>query len=90
MGLNLSRVGWSSAVLTDPQGAAFQCVDTSSQQQTAELNDFLGSESRGVTVRRSFRPHQTVKGVLEAMGIPRTEVDLILVNGNAEDSRHWQ
>src|SRR5258705_3509618 len=54
----------------------------------AELNDFVGSESRGVTVRRPFRPHQTVKDVLEAMGIPHTEVDLILVNGNAEDSAH--
>ena len=28
----------------------------------AELNDFLGPESRGLTVRRPFRPHQTVKG----------------------------
>ena len=54
----------------------------------AELNDFLGPESRGVAVRRPFRPHQTVKDVLEAMGIPHTEVDLILVNGNAEDFAH--
>src|SRR5258708_36114537 len=54
----------------------------------AELNDFLGTESRGVTVRRPFRTHQTVKDVLEAMGIPHTEVDLILVNGNAEDFAH--
>jgi hypothetical protein len=29
-----------------------------------------------------------VKDVLEAMGIPHTEVDLILVNGNAEDFAH--
>jgi uncharacterized protein with PIN domain len=48
----------------------------------AELNDFLGPESRGVTVRRPFRSHQAVKDVLEAMGIPHTEVDLIVVNGN--------
>ncbi|MFL6087719.1 MAG: Mut7-C RNAse domain-containing protein [Mycobacterium sp.] len=54
----------------------------------AELNDFLGPESRGVTARRPFRPHQTVKDVLEAMGIPHTEVDLILVNGNAEGFAH--
>ena len=54
----------------------------------AELNDFLGPELRGVTVRRPFRTHQTVKDVLEAMGIPHTEVDLILVNGNAEDFTH--
>ena len=50
----------------------------------AELNDFLAPESRGVTVRRPFRPHQTVKDVLEAMGIPHTEVDLILVNGSPQ------
>ncbi|MGY4653809.1 Mut7-C RNAse domain-containing protein [Mycobacterium sp. URHB0021] len=54
----------------------------------AELNDFLSSESRGLTVRRPFRPHQTVKDVLEAMGIPHTEVDLVVVNGNAQDFAH--
>ena len=54
----------------------------------AELNDFLGPESRGITARRPFRPHQTVKDVLEALGIPHTEVDLILVNGNAEGFAH--
>lgn len=47
----------------------------------AELNDFLGPESRGVAVRRPCQSHQTVKDVLEAMGIPHTEIDLILVNG---------
>ncbi|OBI99557.1 Mut7-C RNAse domain-containing protein [Mycobacterium sp. 1465703.0] len=50
----------------------------------AELNDFLAAPSRGRTVRRPFRPHQTVKDVLEAMGIPHTEVDLILVNGSVQ------
>jgi uncharacterized protein len=54
----------------------------------AELNDFLGPESRGLTVRRPFRTHQTVKDVLEAMGIPHTEIDLILVNGEPEDFAH--
>ena len=51
----------------------------------AELNEFLQRESRGLTVRRPFQPHQTVKDVLEAMGIPHTEMDLIVVNGKAED-----
>jgi uncharacterized protein with PIN domain len=50
----------------------------------AELNDFVPAESRGLTVRRPFRSHQTVKDVLEAMGIPHTEVDLILVNGSPQ------
>lgn len=54
----------------------------------AELNDFLAPESRNITVRRPFREHQTVKDVLEAMGIPHTEVDLILVNGDPEGFSH--
>lgn len=54
----------------------------------AELNDFLGPGSRGLTVRRPFRTHQTVKDVLEAVGIPHTEVDLILVNGDAKGFAH--
>ncbi|MCV7378724.1 hypothetical protein BST11_00580 [Mycobacterium alsense] len=49
----------------------------------AELNDFLPPASRGVATRRPFRSHQTVKDLLEAMGIPHTEVDLILVNGSS-------
>jgi uncharacterized protein len=48
----------------------------------------LPAESRGAAVRRLFRPHQTVKDVLEAMGIPHTEVDLILVNGDPADFGH--
>jgi uncharacterized protein len=47
----------------------------------AELNDFVAPEHRGVVMRRPFRPHQTVKDVIEAAGVPHTEVDLVLVNG---------
>ncbi len=54
----------------------------------AELNDFLDPQSHGLTLRRPFRSHQTVKDVLEAMGIPHTEVDLILVNGEPVDFAH--
>jgi uncharacterized protein with PIN domain len=54
----------------------------------AELNDFVVAEDRGVTVRRPFQPHQTAKDVVEAMGIPHTEVDLLLVNGEPVDFGH--
>jgi uncharacterized protein with PIN domain len=54
----------------------------------AELNAFLPRGSRGLTLRRPFRPHQTVKDVLEATGIPHTEVDLIVVNGEAQGFTH--
>lgn len=48
----------------------------------AELGDFLPLHERGSTIRRPFRPHQTVKDVVEAAGIPHTEVDLIVVGGD--------
>jgi uncharacterized protein with PIN domain len=57
----------------------------------AELNDFLRPEVRYVSQLRPFRPHQTVKDVVEAAGIPHTEIDLILVNGESVDfARHPQ
>ncbi|MEB3983581.1 hypothetical protein OQ968_20220 [Mycobacterium sp. 663a-19] len=67
----------------EPAGAGYVEV-----RAYAELNDFLAAELRGATVRRPFRPHQTVKDVLEAMGIPHTEIDLILVNGDPADFDH--
>ncbi len=51
----------------------------------AELNAFVDAESRGVASRRPFRPHQTVKDIAEAMGIPHTEIDLIVVDGEPVD-----
>ncbi|MGW4099109.1 Mut7-C RNAse domain-containing protein [Mycobacterium sp. NPDC004974] len=54
----------------------------------AELNDFLEADSRSQTLRRPCKSHQTVKDVLEAMGIPHTEIDLILVNGDPVGFEH--
>jgi uncharacterized protein len=54
----------------------------------AELNDFVKPDERYTLMRRPFRPHQTVKDIVEAAGIPHTEVDLILVNGESVDSGH--
>ena len=49
----------------------------------AELGDFLPpTDGRpGTVVRRPLRPHQTVKDLVEAAGIPHTEVDLVVVDG---------
>jgi len=51
----------------------------------AELNDFLPPAWRQVTIHYNFSPHQTVKDMIEALGVPHTEVDLILVNGTSVD-----
>ncbi|NUP28754.1 MAG: hypothetical protein HOQ44_19065, partial [Nocardia sp.] len=49
----------------------------------AELNDFLPPRSRFAPLRRPVRPHQTVKDIVEAAGIPHTEIDLQLVDGES-------
>jgi uncharacterized protein len=54
----------------------------------AELNDFLPPPLRGATMRRPFRSHQTVKDVIEAIGIPHTEVDLIVADGESVGFDH--
>jgi uncharacterized protein len=47
----------------------------------AELNDFLPPGVRGTTLSRPVRPHQTVKDIVEALGVPHTEIDLVVVDG---------
>lgn len=54
----------------------------------AELNDFVPSAARWAAQLRPIRPHQTVKDIVEAAGIPHTEVDLMLVNGESVDFGH--
>jgi uncharacterized protein len=51
----------------------------------AELNDFLSPDRRQVTFARILKEHASVKDVIEALGVPHTEVDLVLVNGESVD-----
>ena len=51
----------------------------------AELNDFLPPEKRQRTFTHSFELSPSVKDMIEALGVPHTEVDLILVNGQSVD-----
>jgi hypothetical protein len=48
----------------------------------AELNDFLPEESRHKEVVRRFHARGSVKDLIESFGVPHTEVDLVLVNGD--------
>jgi len=51
----------------------------------AELNEFLPKAQQYKTVQVSFKGRQSVKHLIESLGIPHTEVDLVLVNGNSVD-----
>jgi hypothetical protein len=51
----------------------------------AELNDFLASAARQRTITRAFAPRTSIKDLIERIGVPHTEIDLLLVNGAPVD-----
>lgn len=51
----------------------------------AELNDLLPVAKRYVTFTHCFEYPASVKDTIESLGVPHTEVDLILVNGESVD-----
>jgi uncharacterized protein with PIN domain len=48
-----------------------------------ELNDFLPPEHRGQTIVYRFGGQPAIKDPIEVLGVPHSEVDLILVNGES-------
>ena len=53
-----------------------------------ELNDFLPEEQRKVSFRHSFHGTPSVKDTVQAIGVPHTAIDLILVDGHSVDFAH--
>ncbi|UCD33575.1 MAG: MoaD/ThiS family protein [Desulfobacterales bacterium] len=53
-----------------------------------ELNDFLPKERHRQDIEVSMKGAECVKDVIEKLGVPHTEVDLILVNGNPVSFSH--
>lgn len=51
----------------------------------AELNDFLPPSKRLVPFSYPFEVSGSVKDMIESLGVPHTEVDLILANGESVD-----
>ncbi len=51
----------------------------------SELMDFLSVSNQQFPVRVEVAGHETVKHIVEMLGIPHTEVDLLLVNGKSVD-----
>jgi uncharacterized protein with PIN domain len=48
-----------------------------------ELNDFLPAEKRKIKFEHSFVDRTTIKDMIESLGVPHIEIDLILVNGKS-------
>lgn len=53
-----------------------------------ELNDFLAPEHRKVEFAYTCARAATVKNAIEAIGVPHTEVEVILANGTSVDFSH--
>lgn len=47
----------------------------------AELGDFIAPERRGRSFDHAVTSNQSVKHAIEALGVPHTEIGLLLVNG---------
>ena len=54
----------------------------------AELGDLLAPERRGREFERACAARSSVKDLIEGLGVPHTEVDLILVNGRSVGFGH--
>jgi len=50
-----------------------------------ELNDFLPPQNRKTDFIHQYKQAGSIKDMIEALGVPHTEIDLILVNGQSVD-----
>ena len=50
-----------------------------------ELNDFLPKHRRKIDFEAEFKGKRSIKDVIEALGVPHIEIDLILVNWKSVD-----
>jgi hypothetical protein len=53
-----------------------------------ELNDFLLPEQRKTSFNHAPKKARSVKDLIESIGVPHTEIDLIIVNGESVDFNH--
>ncbi len=50
-----------------------------------ELNDFLPRQYNGTSFSLEFAPHQSLKHLIESLGVPHTDFGQVLVNNQATD-----
>lgn len=51
-----------------------------------ELNDFLGPANRNIEFEHAAGETDTIKHVIESLGVPHTEFERVMVNGRARSS----
>jgi len=68
-----------------PRGKAEAAQPIANFRFYEELNDFLRPELRKRTFSQAFNGTPAVKDVIEAIGVPHAEVDLVLIDGESVD-----
>lgn len=53
-----------------------------------ELNDFLPHQLKNTTFSLEFAPHQSLKHLIESLGVPHTDFGKVLINGQVSDAFH--
>lgn len=53
-----------------------------------ELNDFLPADQRKTDFNHELKQARSVKDLIESIGVPHTEIDLLIVNGESVDFDH--
>lgn len=69
--------------MTGTSGTSTGAMVTATFRFYEELNDFLAPERRGRDVACPCARAATAKHMIEALGVPHTEVELVLVNGES-------
>ena len=77
---------WQGASLTP--APALQPMPTAEFRFYEELNDYLPAARRKCAFTRAFAGTPAVKDVIEALGVPHTEIDLILVDARSVRFAH--
>lgn len=54
-----------------------------------ELNDFIHPSRRKKAFSFTYSGRRTIKDLIESLGIPHTEIDLILINGESVPFNHY-
>jgi uncharacterized protein with PIN domain len=50
-----------------------------------ELNDFLPRHRRNTEFGETFKDKRSIKDAIESLGVPHTEIDIIIANGKSTD-----
>ena len=53
-----------------------------------ELNDLLPEHRRDIEFEAKFKDKRSVKDMIESLGVPHTEVDIIILNGESVEFNH--